>query len=237
MLLNGGSGNTTSVPSVVNMPVAQAEAAISHAGLVSTVHQVSSSTVKAGLVISTNPPFGNKVARASTVTLNVSAGPHKVKVPYVVGDSQTAATNSLQAFNVQTKTDASSTKPQGTVVDQSPSAGTLVAPGSTVTITVSGGGVQVPSTVGDPAATAQSILKNLGFNVVVNTVPGPANATPGNVFQQNPSDGAQPQGATITIYVAANTSGSPTGSPTDSGFPNPSGSPTSSGFGFPTPGQ
>ena len=227
VLLNGGSRNTTSVPSVVNMPVAQAEAAISHSGLVSAVHEVSSSTVKAGLVISTNPPFGNKVAKGSTVTLNVSAGPHKIKVPYVVGQSQTSATNELQSFNVQTKTDATSTKPQGTVVAQSPSAGTMVAPGSTVTITVSGGGVQVPSTVGDPEATAQSILKNLGFNVAVNTVPGPANATPGNVFQQNPSSGTQPQGATITIYVAANqASASPSVSPSDSGSPSASATPT-----------
>jgi eukaryotic-like serine/threonine-protein kinase len=206
LALSGG-GKTYAVPSVVGMSQAKAEAAIARAGLQSKAVPQASSTVPKGFVVSTNPPFGNKVPANTVVTLYVSSGPHLVKVPDVVGQQQAAAQTDLQnkGFSVMVNTDQNSSKPAGTVVKQNPTGGTSVAPGSKVTIDVSGGGVQVPNVVGDPADTAQSILKGDGFNVQVNTVPGPADATPGNVFQQQPSSGMLPKGSTVTIYVASAT--------------------------------
>ena len=63
---------------------------------------------------------------------------------------------------------------------------------------------------GDPKATAISILQNEGFKVQVITAAGPANSTPGNVFQQTPSSGTLPQGSTVTIYVASTPTPTPT---------------------------
>ena len=203
LLLNGGGGKTAAVPSVVNQTQSQAVAAIKKAGLTPEVVKVSSSSVKAGLVTRTNPPFGTKVAPKSVVTLYVSQGPKKIKMPSVTGESESQAQSQLQQFNVTTKTDENSAKPAGTVVRQSPQAGTLLAPNSPVTIYVSGGGTQVTSTVGDPRATAISILQNEGFKVQVITAAGPAGSTPDNVFQQTPSSGTLPQGSTVTIYVAS----------------------------------
>ncbi len=203
LLLNGGGGKTDAVPSVVGMTQAKAEAAVSKAGLKSKVVKVPSSSVKAGVVTQTNPQFGVKVAPGSTVTLDVSTGPKQIKMPPVTGESEATAQSQLQQFRVTTKTDSNSAKPAGTVVRQSPKAGTLLLPNSPVTIWVSGGGTQVQNTVGDPKATAQSILQNAGFKVQVITTAGPSNATPGNVFQQTPSSGVLPQGSTVTIYVAS----------------------------------
>ena len=58
-----------------------------------------------------------------------------------------------------------SSKPAGTVVNQTPVAGTSVNPNSTVVLDVSGGGTTVQSVVGYPAARAKSILQSQGFQV------------------------------------------------------------------------
>ncbi|HEY8045759.1 MAG TPA: PASTA domain-containing protein, partial [Streptosporangiaceae bacterium] len=230
LLLSGGGGKTDAVPSVVGMTQAKAEAAVTKAGLTPKVVKVTSSSVKAGVVTQTNPQFGTKVAPHSVVTLDVSTGPHKIKMPPVVGESEATAQNQLQQFQVTTKTDPTSAKPAGTVVRQNPAAGTLLAPNSPVTIYVSGGGTQVQSTVGDPKATAVSILQNEGFKVQVITVAGPAGSTPGNVFQQTPSSGTLPQGSTVTIYVASTptpTQSATTPAPTQSATtPPPTPTPT-----------
>ena len=90
-----------------------------------------------------------------------------------------------------------------------------------MTIYVSGGGTAVQNTVGDPKATAVSILQNQGFKVQVITAAGPANSTPGNVFQQTPSSGTLPQGSTVTIYVASTPTPTPTAT-TPTPTPTPS---------------
>ncbi len=173
LLLSGGGGKTASVPSVVGLTMQKAENAVIKAGLTPKVVKVSSPTVKA-LVTQTNPQFGTKVAPHSVVTLDVSKGPARIKMPPVTGESESTAQSQLQQFKVTTKTDPNSTKPAGTVVRQSPAAGTLLLPNSPVTIWVSGGGTQVQNTVGDPKATAVSILQNQGFKVQVITAAGPA---------------------------------------------------------------
>jgi serine/threonine-protein kinase len=152
----------------------------------------------------------------------VSTGPKKISMPNVVGESQAAAQSKLSQFQVTTKTDNTSTAPAGKVVRQNPQPGTMLAPGSQVTIYVSGGGTQVQNVVGDPKATAVSILQNQGFEVQVITVAGPADATPGNVFQQNPAAGSSlAAGSTVIIYVAATPT--PTQTPTT---PTPTPTPT-----------
>jgi eukaryotic-like serine/threonine-protein kinase len=222
LLLSGGGGKTDAVPSVVGMTLSQAEKAVTKAGLTPKAVKITSSSVKPGIVISTDPQFGAKVAPHSVVTLRVSAGPKKISVPNVVGESQATAQQELSKFQVITKTDNNSTAPQGKVVRQDPTAGTLLAQGGQVTIFVSGGGSQVQNVVGDPKATAVSILRNQGFEVQVITVAGPADATPGNVFQQNPAAGSSlTSGSTVTIYVAA----TPTPTPTPT-TPTPTPTPT-----------
>jgi serine/threonine-protein kinase len=210
LLLSGGGGKSAAVPSVVGQTQAAAVTAVQKAGLTPKVVKMASVSVKKGTVISSNPQFGAKVAPKSVVTLNVSTGPGKVKMPKVTGESETAAQNQLQKFHVITKTAANSTEPQGTVVRQNPDPGTLLLPGSTVTIWVSGGGTAVQNTVGDPQNTAVQILQGQGFKVHTVVTAGPANSTPGNVFQQNPASGTLPAGSTVTIYVASTPTPTPT---------------------------
>ena len=55
LLLSGGGGKTDAVPSVVGMTQSQAEKAVTKAGLTPKVVKIASSSVKPGIVISTEP--------------------------------------------------------------------------------------------------------------------------------------------------------------------------------------
>jgi serine/threonine-protein kinase len=230
-LMFGGGGKTYAVPLVQGLPQAKAEQQITAAHLRSTVVDQANSSVTKGDVIKTSPAQGNNVPANTLVTLFVSTGPQLVTVPNVVGETATTAQNTLsgKGLNPKEVSDPTSTEPKGQVTKQSPNPNTSVNPGTTITIYVSGGGVSVPGVVGDSASTAARILSGSGFKVNTQTVTGPASSTPGDVFQQTPAgNSSAPQGATVTIYVAAQP---PSPTPTT---PNPTPS-QSTGGGNPTP--
>ena len=222
-------GKTYSVPLVNGLPVATAQKDIADAHLRSTVLDQASSTVQKGLVISSNPAQGNNVAANTLVTLYVSTGAAPVAVPDVEGKQENVAQTTLQnaGFQVAVQTDSTSTEPSGTVVNQSPTGGTKVAPGSKVTIFVSGGAT-VPNVVGVPASSAVTLLQNDGFKVNQITAAGPAGTTPGNVWQQSPNANTPAAGgSTVNIYIQ------PQASPSPSVSPSPTPSPTGSGVAVP----
>jgi len=231
--LLAGGGKTYAVPLVNNEPVATAEAQITAAHLRWTRVDQASSTVNKGLVITSNPQQGNTVAANTLVTLYVSKGAAPVAVPNVTGQQENQAQSTLQAqgFLVSVKSDPTSTQPTGTVVAQSPSGGTA-APGSTVTITVSGGAVTVPSVIGESQQTATQVLTQAGFKVSVTQGSGGAQYANGTVFNQVPAaNGTAAKGSTVNIFVqnGASPSASPSGSPSAS--PSPTGS-GGTGLGF-----
>jgi eukaryotic-like serine/threonine-protein kinase len=215
-------GKTTAVPLVNNQPVAQAEREITQAHLGYNVTDKTSTTVAKGLVISSNPPEGNNVAANTVVTLYVSTGVQPVPVPNVVGQQESQAETTLQdkGFQFTIKSDPSSTAPTGQVLSESPPAGSSQPPNTTITLTVSGGLVPVPSVVGDSQQTAQSVLTTAGFQVSVQQGTGGSQYANGTVFQEVPASGTAPKGSTVVIYVQNGASPSPSPTPT----PSPSGS-------------
>jgi len=226
-------GKTSSVPLVNNQPVSVARQEIAAAGLRSAVVSQASNSVQKGLVISSNPAQGNNVAANTLVTLYVSTGQAPVAVPSVVGEQESQAQSTLQAkgFAVSIKSDPTSTQPSGTVISQNPSGGNA-APGSTVTITVSGGAVSVPSVIGDSQQTANQILTTAGFAVSVQQGAGPSQYTNGTVFSQQPNaNSTAPKGTTVTIFVQNGATQSPTAPPSStSPSPTPTGTGTPTGF-------
>jgi eukaryotic-like serine/threonine-protein kinase len=221
--LLAGGGKTYAVPLVNNEPVATAKAQITAAHLqYATANQVSS-TVKVGYVISSNPAEGNNVPANTRVTLYVSTGAAPVDVPNVEGLSENAAQTKLQneGFSVSVQQDTTSTQPAGQVVNQNPPGGTSVAPGTKVTIYVSGAS-NVPNVVGLSQASAQTSLQTAGFKVNVVTSAGPAGTTPGNVWQQNPAANTpEAPNTSVTILVQPQLA---TPSPSPTPTPNPTGS-------------
>ncbi len=172
-----GGGGKISVPSVVGLTRKAAEKKITKAKLEPVVVLQASSTTPRGKVISTSPTFGTLVAANSQVKLFVSTGPAKKPVPDVVGEQELTAENKLQnaGFKVAPpKTDPTSSKPQGTVISQSPAGNSLARAGSTVSIVVSGGGVRVPNVVGDSVQEAVQKLTAANLSYKISRIGGPA---------------------------------------------------------------
>jgi serine/threonine-protein kinase len=128
------------VPNLVGLNVTDAQARLEQAKLIiGVVTEQSSTTIPKGQVISQNPGSGDKVEEGSAVDVVISKGVTKVSVPPVVNDLQAAAESAISAAGlvpaVSTQPTADNSK-WGLVKSSSPSAGTLVDEGSTVTITV-----------------------------------------------------------------------------------------------------
>ena len=129
------------VPDVIGDSQAAAVAAINavdglSVGVVSTENHA---TVPAGHVISQTPVGGSSVAYGSTVDLLVSDGPAPVSVPTCVGLSRPDAETAIVGAGlvVGAVTMESNAAPENEVIDQDPSAGTAVAPGTAVDLVVS----------------------------------------------------------------------------------------------------
>jgi serine/threonine-protein kinase len=229
----GGNGGVA-VPQVSGLPVGEATSQVHAAGLVPKVVREPSATVHEGIVISTNPANGNLVARGTTVTLNVSNGPPKVAVPNVLHQSAADARNVLisKGFHVNEVTDQASTAKPNTVVQQNPAPNTMVIKGSTVTISVSPGGSQIPNVVNQQLAIAEGNLANAGFtNVRTQNVTDPGLAN-GIVTQQSPPAGGNFPTSTLITLTVVNNPPPPTPTPTPTTptptTPTPTPTPTSS---------
>jgi serine/threonine-protein kinase len=126
----------------------------------------SSDTVKAGIVLSTNPRAGEELEAGATIVVIVSSGPESQQVPSVVGMSIADATSTLEAdplkLVVETTT-VDSTQPEGTVVDQSIPANTKAEPGDTITLQVASGNNAVPDVIALGGDEAVGALQEAGF--------------------------------------------------------------------------
>ncbi len=141
------------VPSgITNTSLANAEASLRSAGLTPTVKYVVNNVQK-NTVLSSDPASGASVDSGSSVTLTVSGGPANVSVPQLVGQQSGQAGNVLSTVGlvVGNITSQTSNAPAGQIISTSPSAGSSVAPGSSVDIVVSNG--PPPTTTTTPSTT------------------------------------------------------------------------------------
>ena len=205
-----------SVPAVVNVSRDDADNQLRNLGFVLDYRTAYSDNIKKGDVISVEPGVGSKVNKGSTVTVTVSSGPEKVKLPdNLQGQSEAYVRNALKDLGLvdgRVSTVESASIPAGMVVELSPEKGSTddkgaqtVEAGSTVNIVLSSGKVKVPSLVGltkdqaIAALTAQDVLLNTNIETV-QTNERPA----GTVLSQSSAAGTLvAQNSTVTIRVAA----------------------------------
>ena len=186
-----------SMPQVTGSALADAEAALRHVGLVpGKVVNQASTTIAAGIVISTTPAAGVSWPQSQPVGLVVSSGQ---PVPDFVGQQKAVAEQWTVANSVSLNevADPKSTQPAGTVTQQSVAPGSSFTPHQVITITYSNGPqmADVPNVDGQPVTQAEQTLIQAGFQVKVVMV-GPLN----KVFHYSPT-GQAPAGSTITLYV------------------------------------
>jgi eukaryotic-like serine/threonine-protein kinase len=205
VVVSSGPG-IVALPNVNNKKSADATKILREKGFQPMVEKQSSDTVPSGLVISTDPAAGTEVQVGSPVTVFVSSGPQEVSVPEVTGESQANATATLAAAGLKvTVTKREVPEPAaGTVISQTPPAGTQQKLDSHVTIVVAQPPKQppVPSVVGKSEAEAVAVLTSAGYtsHTVSHTVTDPSKV--GIVVQQSPAAGSKAaKGAAVTIAV------------------------------------
>jgi beta-lactam-binding protein with PASTA domain len=190
------------VPNVVGQPQADAEAAITSAGLDPASSETADDTVPVGSVISQDPAADAMVAVGSTVNIVVSTGASTVAVPDVTGQPAADAQATLESdgFVVTSTEQPSDDVETGLVISTNPSAGTEVAPGTTVEMFVSSGPgeVIVPDILGMDPAEATAAIEAVGLTISV--VEDPDNPDPdGVVVVQDPTAGTKVEGGSEVI--------------------------------------
>jgi eukaryotic-like serine/threonine-protein kinase len=215
--LSVSSAAQISVPNVVGSRTSVAVSRLKDAGLQSQVTTVAA-TAAPGVVVKQTPVAGTRVAKGSTVALNVSKG--EATVPDVRGQPATDAKAALQTAGlVPVEFKVPSAQPKGTVTAQKPLPNKKVARGSKVRINVSTGSAsspgttngttsatttQVPDMVGQDQQTATSTLKDAGFKVNVIMMQASDPSQNGIVADEQPTGGTRaPDGSTVTIYVGS----------------------------------
>jgi hypothetical protein len=128
-----------------------------------------------------------------------------VAVPSVIGQTESEATSTLTAarLTLGTVTTQPSTAPAGTVISQSPAAGSAIVPGATVNLILSTGPTTVPDVVGQLQSAATSAIT--AAKLAVGTVTIQDNTSPaGTVLSQLPPSGTVvAPGTTVSLVVSS----------------------------------
>ena len=127
------------VPPVIGLTQALAQDAIEKAGLeLGDVKEQESQSAR-GAVLESSPAGGTTVSPSTRVDLVISSGPPAVNAPDVVGQSFAAARAMLEQVGLTVGdviTDSLATGSPQTVITQVPAAGSRLAPGSRVTLSI-----------------------------------------------------------------------------------------------------
>ena len=144
------------VPDVDGLTEQLAVRAINDAGLEELVQREADRDVAEGLVVSQDPQPGERIERGNFVTIVVSTGLPKTRVPNVVGQNRDAAVAELADAGLTANVVAvNSLQDVNVVLATDPKSGTELVEGSTVRVNVSKGPkpVTVPNVIGTASAT------------------------------------------------------------------------------------
>lgn len=211
------------VPDVSGMSLDDARKAITVAGFsVGETTKEYSDSVEENKVMKQTPAAGTMAAQGSKVDLVISQGKDEIEVPDVEGLSLEAARAKIERAGLkltQAGQQNSSSVDVDCVISQSPSSGTKVPEGSSVSVVISLGkedtSVSVPNVVGETRDSAVSKLRNAGFIVDVDS-DNSDTVEAGRVISQNVTGKAE-RGDRVLIVVSEGPAPVPTPTPPPSG--------------------
>lgn len=137
--------NQVAVPNLINMTLEEASQALEERGLKlgSSNGEDTSDTVEAGRVMKQSIDADTKVALETTITVTLSKGRGKATVPDLLGKTLDQAKEALSAVGLTLddthNTESSESTPAGQIIWQSAQAGSELAKGEKVKVTVSTG--------------------------------------------------------------------------------------------------
>ena len=208
----GAGPNTVEIPQLRGLDQSEAVTKLTDLGFgFPTITQVSSK-LPSGKVTGSNPKAGKLVPVTTQVELLVSSG--IVTVPDTSGMTYDEAVTALEKVGLKAsrQDQPSDSVPQDQVISSNPSAGTQVAGGSTVTLTVSSGPapVSVPDVVGSDSNAARATLHDAGLKTAATACfidpTDPTLPPEGTVVAQDPAAGNDvPAKSTVAIQVYRST--------------------------------
>lgn len=165
--------NKAIVPPFVGMTLEEAQQAAEEADVVLEISYRNSSEYDEGVVMSQNVQSGQEVSAGRSIEIVVSEGQEKVEVPKLTAPlSQRIAELTLANLGLVAiiNTEYNDEVPKGQVIMQSPAEGTMLTPGSSVTLLVSLGSEPVKFTMasleGSLLEDAQAYASDNGLTVV-----------------------------------------------------------------------
>jgi serine/threonine-protein kinase len=199
------------VPQLIGVSAVEATNQLQAAGLLARIDQVDSNHPE-GIVIAQSITPGDRTDRGKIVTLKVSKGSVKIRIPDVRGKEFALAAQELDAagFKIGEVIRVSDQlKKPGTVIAQNPAAPAMATSSKMVDLLVSEGGsgraetVQVPDLRGHDEAEAKQILEQSDLDVGRVSVIESNQAPAGSVVRTDPRAGTRvPAGRTVNIFIA-----------------------------------
>jgi serine/threonine-protein kinase len=159
-------------------------------------------------VIRTDPAAGTSVSENTTITVFISTGKSQIEMPELKGMTEIMATDLLGQSKLvlgEILQGHSSTVPQGQVIESDPAAGTMVAEGAVVNLTISDGLVVVPDVRNYSISEAKSLLTaaDVALMVEIGTLDACETDPQGTtVVDQSILPGTTPASSVITLYVS-----------------------------------
>lgn len=166
LTMSAGSRELT-VPNISEMELSAAETMLTTRNITYTVVEINDDYVKSGYVIETSPSIGSSITTSDTVTVYVSKGTSSTTaaIPDVTGLDQTIAQRLIEqeGFKIDTIETIDSDLPSGTVVSQTPTAGTTADSGTSVTLYISSGNYDKEVSVSVSLPTAVTDVVSLSY--------------------------------------------------------------------------
>ncbi|QGK68198.1 Stk1 family PASTA domain-containing Ser/Thr kinase [Allosaccharopolyspora coralli] len=156
----------------------------------------------------------------TTIVVTLGIPVREVSVPDVTDQPFDAAKATLEGagFTVN-REETDSTEPANTVLEQNPTSGTTVRPGSPIKLTVSNGEqITMPSVRGMNERQAQQALRQAGWNGQISTTKRPVDdfTMINKVVESQPTEGSPiSKNQSITLFIGSLDAGSSTTSPED----------------------
>lgn len=198
---SSGPGGLASIPDLQGRSLETARELLEPIGLQIEVEEENSGVVAVGSITRTDPPFGSRVQKDSTVTIFLSLGPSQVTVPVFEGLSQAQYEEKLASAGLQLGLVEYfySNSPKDRVIGISETEGAILDQDSFVNLEVSLG--SLPDLVGDELASALDELSS--FDVVVNRLEVYDNKIPeGSVVALVPFRDPLPQGGQVRLEIS-----------------------------------
>ena len=207
--LSNSSTDNIQVPSVVNLPLAEASQILLDLGLTPIPNALPADGVDDDIVYQQDPPATAFVREGDVVTITYNPASQRATVPPIQGLLVKDATALLAPLGLQLaigEVRNDPTIPINQIISQDPIAGTEVRAGSAVRVVVSGGAgdLVVPNVEGQLASAATQLLTTAPYNFVVTVVDEVSETVEvGRVLRTEPAIGTPiGNGAPITLIVS-----------------------------------